>query len=355
MVLWGLAAFLVLQVSLALVVGWGPWPFLRDPYYGYKAFLLRDRLARSEHPLTVVVLGTSRTLHGLDAGALEQPLGEALGRPVTVFNMAQEGAGPAMQLLFLRRLLRDGVRPDLLISEIHPLFLSTDPPIKDFGAEQLPTCRLWSEDVPLVKRYVHGLRPGLRRQWGETWLLPCYGHRLALVGYLAPVLLPATAKQLTFAHLDPSGFPARMQRRLELTAEERKSILGLTHRCYEDSLRNFEPGGTPGLALRELLDTCHREGIRTALLLSPEGPIFRGWYPPGSDEQLRTFLRSITADLKVPIINAREWLSEEEFRDSHHLMPQAVPGYTRRLGQEGILPMLVSWQHVSNVLEQSAR
>ncbi len=342
MILWGLAGFLVLQLSLALVLGWGPWPFLRDPCYGYKAYLLRGRLASPRPPLTVVVLGSSRTLHGLDGGALDGPLSETVGCRVVVFNMAQEGAGPAMQLLFLRRLLRDGIKPDLLLSEIQPLFLAKDPPLQDFGAAQLPACRLWSEDVPLVKRHVHGLRPGLRRQWGETWLLPWYGHRLALLGYLAPALLPNTARSLTFAHLDLSGFAVPLQPRLELSSEERKTILELTHRCYRECLETYEPGGDPGRALRELLETCRQEGIRTALLISPEGPIFRGWYPPGSDEQLQSFLRSLTADREVPIINAREWLREEDFRDSHHLLPQAVPAYTHRLGQEGILPLLLA-------------
>ena len=90
----GLASFVALQLVLGGVLAFGPWPFLTDPYYGYKAYLLKQRLkGHAERPYTVLMLGSSRTYSGLETARLEQPLADALGRPVVAFNFAVNAAG----------------------------------------------------------------------------------------------------------------------------------------------------------------------------------------------------------------------------------------------------------------------
>src|SRR6266542_2056202 len=92
--LWGLAGFVALQLGLLASIQW--WtPEFRDPFYAYKARQLRGRtVGVSERPLTVVMLGSSRTTFGLKGGALEPRLAEQAGRPVAVFNFGLTGAGP---------------------------------------------------------------------------------------------------------------------------------------------------------------------------------------------------------------------------------------------------------------------
>ena len=77
-VLSGVATFVVMQLALAALIAWGPWPFLRDPAFGYKAALLERRLAGTrERPYTVVLLGSSRTAWSVDTAALEPLLAGA--------------------------------------------------------------------------------------------------------------------------------------------------------------------------------------------------------------------------------------------------------------------------------------
>src|SRR3712207_3670985 len=70
------------QLGLALAAyAW--WPQLRDPAYADKAAVLRGRLRDpAPRPLTVVMLGSSRTDYGLQGRPLEERFCRELGRPV---------------------------------------------------------------------------------------------------------------------------------------------------------------------------------------------------------------------------------------------------------------------------------
>src|SRR5437879_4963703 len=124
---WGLVFFATLQLGLAVAIEL--WlPELRDPQYAYKAARLRQRMAadrddRDDRPRNIVVLGSSRTMFGLQGERAERVMGSRLGRPVTVFNFGMVGAGPITQLVDLKRLLAQGIRPDLLVIEVLPPLL----------------------------------------------------------------------------------------------------------------------------------------------------------------------------------------------------------------------------------------
>src|SRR5439155_1130670 len=78
-------------------------PERRDVAYAQKVTRLRQRTEEAPtQPLTVVMLGSSRTVFGLKAGRLEKPLQEETGRPVVVFNFGMYASGPVMNLVTLR-------------------------------------------------------------------------------------------------------------------------------------------------------------------------------------------------------------------------------------------------------------
>src|SRR5438445_5917624 len=116
-VLWGLAGFVALQAGVELAMD--HWlPQLRDPEYGAKLERLRSKLAETPRAFTIVMLGSSRTQSGLRAGQLERQLTRDLHCPVVVSNFGISGAGPFSELLHLRRLLGQRVRPNLLLIEV---------------------------------------------------------------------------------------------------------------------------------------------------------------------------------------------------------------------------------------------
>ncbi len=339
-IFWGLVSFVAMQLALIALLTWGPWDFLRDPAYGYKAALLRHRLAQADRPCTVILLGSSRTMPAVDPLVLEPLLVEQLQRPVVAFNFAMPGRGPASHELYLRRLLRQGSRPDLLLVEIHPLYLAGQAPQTDLQEHFLPASWLLWEELALVEAYAGPQRPHVRLDWLNSWALPACGHRVALLTYLAPRWVPAHFKQFNFGDFEPSGYLLFHRSELMMTAQERRAALNHAREEYRDQYQGFRLGEAQCQGLRRIAALCRQEGITLAWLVSPEGPVFRSWYPPGGREQVLDFLTRLSAETGTAVIDATYWLPEEDFNDSHHPVRTATPRYTARLAREGILPLL---------------
>jgi hypothetical protein len=313
--LWGAVAFLVGQLALAVAIEWR-LPELRDPTYGRKERRLLQRLGQSPAPpRTVVMLGSSRTMYGLRGRDVERALAGPDGAPL-VFNFGLPGAGPLTELLALRRLLRRGVRPDLLLVEVLPPVLAGQVRVGDFA--HMDPARLWHADLPLAERYLP--QEPSRAGWWAGWPVPCHSHRLAIVSVLSPGLLPMPMRLDWLRDIDDSGwvdlpvFGAEPQRRRQATDK--------VHREYAYYLDGFRLGGPNPLALCELLDLCRQEGIPAVLVLMPEGSAFRGWYAPSAWAEVEGFLGEVGRDYGVDVIDAHSWLPDEDFADSHHLLPE---------------------------------
>jgi hypothetical protein len=329
-----LGAFAGLQLALAAAVE-TVLTDLKDPLYDCRLERLR-RCAAGGEPRRVVMLGSSRTLVGFKAAGLEGPLGDALGRPAAAFNFGVAGAGPLTELLTWRRLRRDGARPDLLLVEVLPPLLNASVPPAELNADRLPTDRLRWSDLPLLERFAH--RPGLRCDWGRARLAPFYTQRLALVSRAAPGLLPLPARLNAAWELDPSGgLPMTY---VDFTPAVRRRALGHAREEYRPYLTDFRLGGPACEGLEELLARCRRDGVPAALVLMPEGPAFRGWYPPGACRAVGDWLAAATERHGATLIDAREWMDEDDFIDSHHLLPEAAERFTLRLVHEGVVPLL---------------
>src|SRR5688500_7375640 len=111
--LWLLAGFALCQLVLAgALERWAPGA--RDPEFASRLRDLRCRRAEAPGRPLVVFLGSSRTALAVDAARLSVPAG---GPGPVAFNFGLLGCGPTLQLVTLRRLLADGVRPDSLYVE----------------------------------------------------------------------------------------------------------------------------------------------------------------------------------------------------------------------------------------------
>src|SRR5262249_3271592 len=102
----------------------------------------------------------------------------------------------------------------------------------------------------------------------------------------------------------------------------------------------FHLGNSTPRALRQTLEVCRAEHIPAALVLPPEGSQFRSWYSPAAEEQTMAFLRELSREFDAPIIDARTWVADDGFFDSHHPTDRGGAVYSLRLGREAILPLL---------------
>jgi hypothetical protein len=331
--LWGAAAFIIPQLALAVAIE-SRWPQLRDPHFALKERQLIQRLTASgSPPRTVIMLGSSRTVYALRGQEIEQALAGREGAPV-VFNFGIPGAGPMTELLTLRRLLGHRIKPDLLLVEVLPPVLAGQVPLAEVG--RLDAGRLWYADLPLVERYLPELPS--RADWWQGWPLPCHSHRLAILSALSPNLLPQEQHLDLFAAIDPSGW--RPLPSPDHSSARRRYFTDRTHREYHYYLEGFRLGGPNPPAMRELLDVCRQQSIPVILVLMPEGSEFRSWYSPSCDLQMEEFLTELRREFGVAVVNAREWLPDEEFADSHHPFPEGATHFSERLAREVIQPRL---------------
>lgn len=334
-VLSGLAAFAVLWVGAAVVVE-GRRPEVIDPSYYNRVRCFRQGLAADPaHTRTVVMLGTSRTYDGLRADLLSESLSGGLGRPVSVTNLGIPGGCFLNDLLTWRRLRRDGVRPDLLLVEVMPGLFTADSPIQ-MTEEWMPSNRLSWFDLGVLEPYRAGTRPDLAREVALVGATTLYSRRYALLRAVTPRLVPACDEDgnpLTYEAGRTGPLPA------EVTPAIRAKAMAQAYESYAGWVANCHPERCE--SVREVLADAREAGIPVALVVMPEGPVYRSWYGPETWPRVQTWIDQVSQEYGAEVINAREWIDEEEdFIDSHHLLPEGAARFSERLGREHLLPLL---------------
>ena len=215
--------FVAMQLGLTLArESW--LPELRDPALGAKMKRLAQRTqAVSERPVTTVMIGSSRTLYGFRGKLLEAPAAKEQGRQVVAFNLGIYGAGPVSELLHLRSLLEKGIRPDLLLVEVPPMFL--DDETERDEVERLPADRLARDELPVVERYGDSASPSLRANWWRAAAVPVYAHRVVILSELMPLLVPALFRVECCQAMDDCGWLALQLAPEFLTPDRRRALL----------------------------------------------------------------------------------------------------------------------------------
>jgi hypothetical protein len=326
-VLCGLALFALGQAALAVqVLGGGLW--VRDPNFAAKRARLQGRLARpagAEKPALVVQVGSSRTVFGLRGQEAEPWLARRLGRPVVLFNMGFYGSGSINNLLTVNRLFEQGIRPDLLLLEVLPVNLGEHLRTYQLDEVRLPAHPLTPAEVRLLSRYAPDDRD-VEAEWLSGLLVPGHTHRLSLLSSFVPGLLKAGIRQDEFASMDDSGWvPAH---RVGAAASARALAQAKVATDWPAHVRIW-PAALE--AIRATLALARREGVPAALVLMPEGPLYRSWYEPVVWERIEAALDELARDCGVPLLSCREVVAEEGFLDSHHLLPEGAAAFTRHL------------------------
>ena len=339
-VLWTLAAFAISQLALSIYLD-KRRPEVRDPLYGFRLHSLRARLAESPGAPLFLALGSSRVKYSVWPDAMKVQ-GQEDAAPPVVYNFGINGMGTIRELMYLRRLLADGIRPEWLLVEVWPPLWAED----GFFRESRMICGeddLRWRDIPLVCRYFRKerdvVRYGLRK-----WLMPISDYRGRLLEAAEQVIRPDKQSEDTRRHLtdwqpsDRGGWfplpwgaptPEARHRAIEHGAEEMKPLVDPLH---------IDPRSDS--ALRELLAECQKRGIKVALILMPEHSRTRGWYPPQALVLVHQYLAELTREHPVPIVDTRRWVLDEDFADYCHMDNSGVSAFSQRLGQEVVQPMV---------------
>jgi hypothetical protein len=322
-VLWWAGAFLALQAGLAVSLDtWlEEW---RDPNYAARHLRLCRQVARHPGRPVVVAVGSSRMMNGLCPASLPDD-----GRGPVLVNWGFPGHAPVHVALRVERLLREGPRPDGLVLEVVPSYLTAG------WAEPAPVpapAHRW-DDLPGAVRLVPA---GVARDWGDARLVPWYAYRGNIMDRLAPAWQPSGQRADAFwRQLDDWGWfgtlatgPSPEARRLAVAQ-------------LSPGLRRREAHPEQVRALRHALAACRAEGVAAALLLMPESPEFRTGYGPGVRAGLDGTLRRLCDEFGSGLVDARDWFQTEDvFCDGHHLVPAGARRFTARFAAE-VVPQLL--------------
>jgi hypothetical protein len=325
---WALLVFGSLQLLLNVALEF--CTDLRDHEYALKLAYLREQLAANPGKRLVLLLGNSRPEMGCRPRLLP-PLRTGRGEEVLFFNHAMLGCGPVMQRICLQRLLADGIRPDWLIVDCWaPGLHQGDDRAVD---NRIRLGRLSWSDLWVMERLAAQPRRVVR-EWCEERALPWYSTRFVLLDFVAPNWLPWEARRLNcWDELDHTGW---LPNAFKGGAAEKERETARALQRFGPVLRDFRPSDGADRALREVLDTCRRERIRTALLYMPESSAFRNLYPPAVREQVERYVTGLSAEYQAPLIDARCWVEDEGFSEGFHLLPEGAARFTERFGREGL-------------------
>jgi hypothetical protein len=330
-VLCGIGLFVILQLLLSAYIHLIA-PESCDAEYALRIASYRRRTAQSPAALTVFVLGSSRTFYGLQGEEFERRLAEITGRQVVVCNLGNPGGGPVSHLLTTQRLLADGIRPDLMIVEVLPGLLAGQVPLHEIDEGRIPTKTLRHSEVELLTRYGRPERQVSNYQVWLANLVPCHNYRIELVNLVAPRLFRYDY-QLTRDFDRFGGHEFAFKRR------ETGRLLDLQRESWMHYLHGFELGQRQTQAVRETIDDCREAGVSIALLVTPEGPEFQSWYQPGDWEKIDGFLATLANDEQIPVINGHDWLNEDAFVDSHHMLAHGAREFSLRLAEHVWAPL----------------
>jgi hypothetical protein len=65
----------------------------------------------------------------------------------------------------------------------------------------------------------------------------------------------------------------------------------------------------------------------------PESSPLRSWYSPAARERIDQYLRGLGKQFGAPLIDARDWMADEYFSDTHHLTSEGAALFSRHLAE----------------------
>ena len=343
---WTVVWFALVQLVLTLAMDHADVE-LRDPFWGRKLALLQQRLTQEPDRPLLIVLGSSRTAFGVKPDFAPAPA-TAGPRPM-VFNFGMMGAGPIQELLFLRRLLAEGIRPERILIEIHPLLLHEEASFGELTA--LAPTRLGWRDLPVLADYVYDRRE-LYRHWWHARLTACWSHRMTIqMRWLPRWLDPKCQFDLRVLNrLDGDGWTGTELS--AVTPELYERLARVAVRVYKPAFADFHVTERPSRAIDQMLDLCRAEGIEPALFLMPEASQFRAGYSTDARQQIAAYLTDVSRRHDVPLFDLTHACSDANFADSHHMLPAGAERFSRQFARDVLRPLLTDGQVVPVSLEE---
>jgi hypothetical protein len=324
---WFVVSFFALNLAAYVVID-ASGSNLRDPEYGRRLTSLRQRIAENPDRPLVLVVGSSRASMGVRPTAWEEA--RPGGRDPLLFNMSLVGSGPVMELMCLRRLYVDGIRPAAVVLEYWPPFLREDGPY--YEPARIDHVRLRDADRQLVRDYF--FKPDeTERLMRRDRLNPLYETRQRLIAQVLPRWQPWDKRiEMSWGTMDGWGWLAGLDEPFPPDPETRSKRVEHCETIYRAQFNGYSIHPIADRALRESVALARSHGANVALVWLPEANEFRSWIPPDAERMAQEHLTRLRQELDVPLIDARRWMADGYLVDGFHLSRLGAAEFTKRFG-----------------------
>jgi len=258
-----------------------------------------------------------------------------------------------MDLLCLRRLLDDGIRPSLVLVEVwSPLMHQCG----RLEADAIETRRLSYSDLTRLCQYHRDWRSLYLRWFHERFALySTYATELLRWG--APWFLGAArGDEYTWRGLDAWGWLEIPTYREVGPLPQRQKRITVAQRMYASMGALSSPltirADDEDEPLHALLALCRERQIAVAFMLMPDG--FHDLYGPAVREGFEAYLDDVCRRYDVPVLDMRTWLDDDGLFDSVHMTHASASAFSARL-QAWDLSRITGSQAVARRLDASPR
>lgn len=329
-ILWGVLFFVCLQIGLSVAMD-RFLPILRDPEYAYKIAFMHEYLAGKSNRPIIMALGSSHVDNGFEPDALGLDASPQ-SKDAIAYNFGLTGAGPLMEFLCLKRLIREGVRPKYCVMEIIPSGLTSNWELVRINADRLSVA-----DFGLLKAYI---KPwdSMVTTWLRARLAPWHAHRFCVLSWVAPKWLPSDCRRDGWANLEKDGWLPYP--RPTAADEVRRKHFEANKREYAMWLDHFSISRIPNESTHRILGLCKKEGIVPIVVFMPQSTVLRAPWPDSAKTKFDAFLGLLEREYNAKIVDARDWIPDEHFADADHLLRPGATMFSNRLGREVIRPLL---------------
>ncbi|HEV3439118.1 MAG TPA: hypothetical protein VG122_17255 [Gemmata sp.] len=324
---WAAASYLAFTFAMVANVV-AIHPELRDQEYGRRLGALRTRVAENSGRPLVVAIGSSRAAMDICPQAWEEVRHGTPSDPL-LFNMSRVGAGPLLNLMTLRRLYADGIRPTAVLLEYWPPLLREAGPFRE--VDRIAPENLYACDRAFIRDYLPNAERVERRMLGVR-LNPLFENRALWVREIVPSWLPRTQRIDGAVHpLDDWGWLPGMDRPA-LAWESRDSRLARCERIYRPHLAGLRIDPDADRAIHAAVALAREHGSAVGFVYLPESTEFRAWYTPESEQLGQAYAVALQSELGVPLLDARTWLPDESLADGFHATRAGAQEFTHRFG-----------------------
>jgi len=326
---WFLALFLIPLAPWWLVTDVLVHDFW-DTQYVMKFNGLKAFVAGTNHRPLWIVMGSSHVNLGLCPRALEDRAHRE-NAPV-MYNFGLGGADLFRQFICLRRIIRDGIKPDRVGIELSNIQLGG--PYSSAADEPALVVRARRDE--LEDFYKYSTTPTETRvNWYKSRIRPTFKYGTAVpmqALYLKYPTLPVIRKLGTPPPYDRWGWamqppyaelPEARQAKIDKDARDAWSL---------PFKSKFKVARFQNDMVERILELCRKEKIAVFFLRMPESERFQEIYTPQATAVIDTYIYGLAGANRIPFIDAHSWIGTKGFFDGHHLNGEGAEEFTRLLG-----------------------